>query len=89
MTLFKKEKKKQLTIQEHETEFNKAQWLLGSLTYLIEDHTKELNKLNDQLNETIQVMDHHRHWARLLVAKAKKEVNDTIKEGEKNESPLN
>lgn len=90
MTLFKKkEKEKDTTIQECEQNFSKLQFEAGAVTYLIDLKTHELNKLNDQLNELLEDMKKWAHRGVLLKGKAKNELEQTIKRGEKNESSLN
>lgn len=90
MSLFtKKEKNQKVTIQDCEQNFSKLQFELGAITYLIDLKTQELNKLNDQLNEMLEDMKKWAHRGSLLTNKAKNELNDTIRQGEKNEGALN
>lgn len=88
MSLFKKEKK-EMTLQEVEQEFNKAQFELGSLTYLADLKTHELNLYNDQINKVFEKMRKLAHKGNLLRGKIQTEIEETIKAGEKVESPLN
>lgn len=88
MSLFKK-KDKDMTIQDCEQEFNRLQFKIGQTTYLIDLKTQELNMLNDDLNKDLQTMQKLAHRGSLLTKKAKNELDETIKKGEKSESPLN
>jgi len=89
MSLFKKEKTKNPTIQDCEQNFSKLQFELGALTYLVDLKTQELNKLNDQFNELLEDMKKWAHRGSLLTNRAKGELEETIKRGEKNDGPIN
>lgn len=89
MSLFTKKEKQKVTIQDCEQNFSKLQFELGGLVYLIDLKTQELNKLNDRANEIQEEMRKQAHRASLLTNKAKNELEQTIRQGEKSEGTIN
>lgn len=89
MSLFKKDKTKSYTIQDCEQNFSKLQFELGGLVFLIDQRTDELNRLNDRANEIQEEMKKWTQRGILVTNKAKHELEQTIKQGEKNEGSLN
>lgn len=90
MAMFnKKQKEKEMTLQECEQEFSKLQFEIGSYTYLIDLKSQEINKLNDVLNEKLEDMKKLAHKGVLLKNKVQGELEEAIKRGEKIESSLN
>jgi len=89
MSLFKKEKEKELTLQDVEQQFNQLQFEVGSFNYLIDLKSQEINIYNDEINKRLEKMRKLAHKGNLLRGKIKTEVEETIRKGEKVETSLN
>lgn len=89
MALFKKEKEKDLTLQEVEQQFNQLQFEVGSFNYLIDLKSQEINIYNEEINKRLEKMKKLAQKGNVLRGKIKTELEDTIRKGEKIESTLN
>lgn len=90
MKLFeKKNKEKEMTLQEVEQEFNKLQFEVGSFNYLIDLKSQEINIYNDEINKRIEKMRKLAQKGSLLRGKIKTELETTIEKGKEVESSLN
>lgn len=88
MSLFKN-KKKPMTLQEVEQEFNKLQFEVGSFNYLIDLKTSEINLYSDEITGRLEKMRDLARHGNVLRGKIQAEMEETIKKGEKVESSLN
>lgn len=89
MALFKKEKEKEMTLQEVEQQFNQLQFEVGSFNYLIDLKSQEINIYNEEINKRLEKMRKLAHKGNVLRGKIKTEVEETIRKGEKVENTLN
>lgn len=88
MSLFKN-KKKHMTLQEVEQEFNKLQFEVGSFNYLIDLKSQEINIYSDEISKRLDEMRELARKGSILRGKIEAEMEETIKKGEKVESSLN
>lgn len=90
MKLFdKKNKEKEMTLQEVEQQFNQLQFEVGSFNYLIDLKSQEINVYNDEINKRLEKMRRLAQKGSLLRGKIKTEMDKTIEKGKEVESPLN
>lgn len=89
MSLFKKEKVKDMTLQECEAEFSKLQFEIGSFNYLIDLKSQEINIYNDEINKRLEKMRKLAQKGNLLKGKIKNEIEQTIEKGKASESSFN
>jgi hypothetical protein len=89
MALFNKKKEKDMTLQEVEQEFNTLQFEVGSLNYLIDLKTQEINAYSDEISQRLEKMRKLAHKGNLLRGKIKTELDRTIEKGKEIENSLN
>jgi len=89
MALFNKKKEKDMTLQEVEQEFNTLQFEVGSLNYLIDLKTQEINAYSDEISKRLEKMRKLAHKGNLLRGKIKTELDRTIEKGKEVENSLN
>jgi hypothetical protein len=74
------------TLQSLQQEFNQVVFEIGDLTYRKVLATKEIARLNDEINNRTQKADAMGVRAASLRAKAQQELNKTIEQGKANET---
>jgi len=89
MSLFKKDKHKEPTLQEVEQEFSELQFALGQYYYLAHIKSEEANQYQDKANNVAIEMSRLAQKGLNLRKKIESEIKETIDKGNKVESPLN